>query len=239
MDEMVKIPDSDYAKLEENARKVLETLSPEAVSELRRACIDQTRWMLERLNDSAADWKRLLESLQRMTYDPQKDNPFRKAKKKFWLIQLVNFIATFVFRVPREFTPTAGLPFGSSKLAREFDESARNTETEMRIQFEAGQRMTRQTIDCFRILSDNVKTDDAKVIAFCASCADIKRNAVQPQDYVQSLHPSFKKLAALAYLNNAPFSAAVYSTKYTIKSIEDNTSKIIDTVSELYQRAIR
>ena len=58
MDEMVKIPDSDYAKLEENARKVLQTLSPEAVSELRRACIDQTRWMLERLNDSAADWKR-------------------------------------------------------------------------------------------------------------------------------------------------------------------------------------
>lgn len=33
MDEMVKIPDSDYAKLEENARKVLETLRPEAVSE--------------------------------------------------------------------------------------------------------------------------------------------------------------------------------------------------------------
>ncbi len=99
--------------------------------------------------------------------------------------------------------------------------------------------MTRQTIDCFRILSDNVKTDDAKVIAFCASWADIKRNAVPSQDYVQSLHPSFRKLAALAYLNNAPFSAAVYSTKYTIKSIEDNTSKIIDTVSELYQRAIR
>ncbi len=116
------------------------------------------------------------------------------------------------------------------------ERSMHNTEV-MKSQFEEGERITQQTLDCFRVISDGVKTDNAKVIAFCASYVDIKRDRVRYKGYTQYANHSFQKLAALAYLNNAPFSCKVYDTKNTMATLAGHVSEIIDSVSELYLKA--
>ena len=158
--------------------------------------------------------------------DYVKDNPLKKAKIRFWLGQLGNFIASFLFGVPRELTPSYAYPFGSSG---KFTGQARATDERMRELVSAGIVHTESFCTELYEIKRKIKTDDARLIVFCHSCL-----------YIDSAFTTvnvahwFRETASLLYQNNISFPVSIYRTGMKNSKLTEAVSSMIKKIKGSY-----
>ena len=164
----VKIDDEEYATRLEEARKTLETMSPEAVQGLRTKCTGEMSRAITKLEGEVKKFRDVYER-NNHPRDYSKDNPVRQAKRTFWLGQIANFVASSIFKLPREVTPTYGYPHGSAKA---YEEDCKRIDSKLMTLITNGKNISEAALSALWDIQRNITSDDAKLVAFCESCAN-------------------------------------------------------------------
>ena len=84
MDGYVKIDDAEFERMLDHAGKILETMSPERIAELRTLCDDELSALVRELESDNKAYKRMMKELEEPV-DYVKDNPLKKAKIRLLL----------------------------------------------------------------------------------------------------------------------------------------------------------
>ena len=229
MEENIRIDEREYASMLEDARKILETMSPEAIEELKTTCKDGLKVVTKVLETDLSKLKNMDKQIAENPIDYRKENPLRKAKRNFWLGQIANFIAVSVFKLPREFTPTYGYPHGSSK---EYETKAQAMDDKLTKLVKEGKVISESTLSGLYEIMRNIGSDDAKLIAFCNSCNDI-----EAANSKTNVSPQFSKIASLLYQNNVSFPVGIYRTNAKDGHITDGVETLIENVTGSYDKA--
>lgn len=227
MSEYIKIDEAEYEKLLEEARSRLETMSPEQISELRAKCNDVLSKIIEETEKSASNLKSLYERWNK-PIDYDRINPFKQAKKRFWLGQLVNFIAVAIFKLPRELTPVYGYPHNA---AEEYDKIARNNANELLHIVSDGKNITEATVQGFSKIKESVVYDDATLVAFCNSCENLSI-----VEQIVKASAQFKEIASLFYLNNVSFDAQLFRSDTTSPKLTDRIHLGTEEIKRAYEK---
>ncbi len=228
MSEYIKISDAEYEKLLEEARSRLETMSPEQISELRAICNDVLSKIIHETEKDVSNYTKLVEQWKK-PLDLDYVNPVRQAKKRFWLGQLVNFVAVAIFKLPREFTPVYEY---SHESAKKYDDQAKAYDTKLNRMFNDAKNITEVSVKGFSEILSKIVYDDAALIAFCDSLENLSfvEQIVKASD-------SFKKIASLFYLNNISFNIETFRTTTKESVLTGRVDAFIEEIKKDYKKA--
>lgn len=207
MNEEVKISEAEYRLLKEDAKKVLDELSPEQVSELRTKAVSELNTTLDAVNKNREEQTNHLNGFRNAIMNSQMKNPFRNAKRNYWLTQIANFIAVAVFKVPRELTPSVGYPYGAEKTAREFDEHVSKTNARLIATFEESTYFYTKMYEYFSQVKENISQNDLDLIVLYNSC-DQKNISSK----LSGTEPEYLNLSKLLYNNGVLLEPKIFKT---------------------------
>ena len=231
MDKEIKISEEEYSQLEEEANKLLEILNSETVDELRKKVHEKLNGIITLLETKSKTSREKITEFSHANYNPSKDNPFRTAKRSYWLTQIANFISVAVFKVPRELTPTVGYPYESIRMAGEFDKHASKVDNELMSIFRNANAVFENSLKYFYEIDKNILEDDTKLMIFCDSCNNIDRI-----DYKVKTAPNFKEVASLVYQNGISISPGLYDRDVKVDSFTSKITQIIGDVGGIYDK---
>ena len=229
MSEMIRISKEEYALQEAEAQKVLETMAPETVKELRELCCSE-------ITDVKAyvemQYKWSLEYLTKLG-GKRRVNPARRAIVMYWLTQIASFFSTLFFKTPREILPTVGYPHGASDAVRKYDNIGDMLDGIQDL-------MTRTVwfydnhITFFRDIRDSIERDDTRLIIFCRSCC-----SMNPESFPVPTRPDFTRTAILVYRNNIEFPQQLYDQVLKETKFTAWVDGLVRDVSDRYTKAVQ
>lgn len=226
MDEMIQISQEEYASLAEEAKKVLETIPAEYIPVFRKICLREIWKVISFLENRGKQYrKRIPEVEKALAKELQGPNPFDHAIRRFWLVQLFNFILSLL-GFSREFTPTVGYPHGASKASRNYDEYAKQFYGSVIDAGKEGVEFTGKSQEYFSDLKKKIEEDDVKLILFIIVCSNITSLKADLKVQTDDL---YKETVVLLYQNNVPFSSRLYLSDFRIKEMAALVSSMIET----------
>lgn len=231
MDEEVRISEEEYRSLEEDAARELETLRAESVENLRNKAIDELNTIILALNKNITRAANSLKNMKDAIENDPIENPYENAGLKFWLTQIVNFIAVALFKVPRELTPSVGYPFGSRRLAREFEEHVRETDKRFIDTFTWMVDFPTKLHESFCTIRENISTDDVKLVIFCNAC---RGKELRP--YLDINH-KYRPLTLFLYNNGVSFQSKLFKTNAIDCETIEAVSAMEKRIKEQYNEA--
>ena len=229
MSEMIRISEEEYALQEAEARKVLETLAPETVKELRELCCGEITDVKAYIE---TQYKWSLEFLAKCG-GKRRVNPARRSIVMYWLTQIASFFSTLFFKTPREILPTVGYPHGASDAVRKYDNIGDMLDGIQDL-------MTRTVwfydnhITFFREIRDNIERDDTRLIIFCRSCC-----GMNPESFPVRTRPDFTQAAILVYRNNIGFPQQLYDQTLKETKFTAWVDGLVRDVSDRYTKAVQ
>ena len=183
----VKMDQAEYMMMEEEAKKVLETLDQESIDQLRESCSSSLKSITNYLSGKVNDANRVIGNTGDI-------NPFRTAKIKFWLGQIANFISVALFKVPSELTPSYQYPHSSKEQERAYE----NDYSKLSSMLERARFFYATSRDYFNEIYKNISEDDTKLMMLCISCANLNNGKSE-----MPVSSHFKQTATLLYQNNS------------------------------------
>ena len=222
-----RISPQEYALLKEEAQKTLDTLSESDIFTLRRHAYNSLNGFIKRLERHLEGSKEVLQLATNV--DNYKNHyggdALSKVKnKKFWLTQIVNFIAVAIFRIPREFTPA----FGFSNVNNSVYSHIRDNSSKI-IEFEQGGiKIVNYYISLIKKIMDKIKNDNLALIIFYNS---IYKNKKYMGNFTEN---SKKVLLSIFNENDIEYSEEIIMHGFKMSYFAEYMADLVDAYESVF-----